>query len=326
MFGAGAADPHRQRHRLQPAADHRPLDQRRLRISARGARGTGPGEPRQRHAGRRRRGQPGPAPGPRVLDLHRDDSVRSTSTSTATRRRRSASTSTTSSPRCSRRSAGSSSTTSTSTAAPGRSISRARRADRRDISDIWQIIRAQQDRRDGADALDRRPAHRRRPAGDHALQQLSLGHDQRQPRARRLLGRRARRRCRRCRPRPCRPATPSNGPAPPIRSTRRAARPAPILAMAVVFAFLFLVGLYESWMIPIPVLLSVVVGVLGAYAGIMVGRPDARSLCADRPRRADRAGRQERHPHRRIRQGAARVAGWRSARPRRSARACASAR
>jgi multidrug efflux pump subunit AcrB len=38
----------------------------------------------------------------------------------------------------------------------------------------------------------------------------------------------------------------------------------------VVFAFLFLVGLYESWMIPIPVLLSVVVGVLGAYAGILL--------------------------------------------------------
>ena len=44
----------------------------------------------------------------------------------------------------------------------------------------------------------------------------------------------------------------------------------PILAVAVVFAFLFLVGLYESWMIPIPVLLSVVVGVLGAYAGILI--------------------------------------------------------
>ena len=40
--------------------------------------------------------------------------------------------------------------------------------------------------------------------------------------------------------------------------------------MAVVFAFLFLVGLYESWMIPIPVLLSVVVGVLGAFVGIIV--------------------------------------------------------
>jgi HAE1 family hydrophobic/amphiphilic exporter-1 len=43
----------------------------------------------------------------------------------------------------------------------------------------------------------------------------------------------------------------------------------PILAVAVLFAFLFLVALYESWMIPIPVLLSVTVGVLGAYAGIL---------------------------------------------------------
>jgi multidrug efflux pump subunit AcrB len=38
----------------------------------------------------------------------------------------------------------------------------------------------------------------------------------------------------------------------------------------VLFAYLFLVGLYESWTIPIPVLLSVVVGVLGSYLGIKV--------------------------------------------------------
>src|SRR6202022_2860811 len=44
----------------------------------------------------------------------------------------------------------------------------------------------------------------------------------------------------------------------------------PILAMAVIFAFLFLVALYESWVIPMPVLLSVSVGVLGAYAGILI--------------------------------------------------------
>lgn len=41
-----------------------------------------------------------------------------------------------------------------------------------------------------------------------------------------------------------------------------------ILAMAILFAFLFLVGLYESWIIPIPVLLSVAVGVLGSFVGI----------------------------------------------------------
>jgi hydrophobe/amphiphile efflux-1 (HAE1) family protein len=43
-----------------------------------------------------------------------------------------------------------------------------------------------------------------------------------------------------------------------------------ILGLAILFAFLFLVGLYESWMIPVPVLLSVPVGVLGAFAGILV--------------------------------------------------------
>jgi multidrug efflux pump subunit AcrB len=37
-----------------------------------------------------------------------------------------------------------------------------------------------------------------------------------------------------------------------------------ILALAVLFAYLFLVALYESWMIPVPVLLSVSVGVMGA--------------------------------------------------------------
>jgi multidrug efflux pump subunit AcrB len=43
-----------------------------------------------------------------------------------------------------------------------------------------------------------------------------------------------------------------------------------ILGLAILFAFLFLVGLYESWMIPIPVLLSVPVGVLGAFLGILI--------------------------------------------------------
>jgi hydrophobe/amphiphile efflux-1 (HAE1) family protein len=41
-----------------------------------------------------------------------------------------------------------------------------------------------------------------------------------------------------------------------------------ILALAVLFAYLFLVALYESWTIPVPVLLSVAVGVLGSYLAI----------------------------------------------------------
>ena len=43
-----------------------------------------------------------------------------------------------------------------------------------------------------------------------------------------------------------------------------------ILALAVLFAYLFLVGLYESWTIPIPVLLSVSVGVFGAMAALIL--------------------------------------------------------
>ncbi|QIO32823.1 efflux RND transporter permease subunit [Bradyrhizobium sp. 1(2017)] len=43
-----------------------------------------------------------------------------------------------------------------------------------------------------------------------------------------------------------------------------------ILALAVLFAYLFLVALYESWTIPVPVLLAVVVGVLGSYVAIKI--------------------------------------------------------
>lgn len=43
-----------------------------------------------------------------------------------------------------------------------------------------------------------------------------------------------------------------------------------ILGLAVLFAYLFLVALYESWIIPIPVLLAVAVGVFGSYLGIKV--------------------------------------------------------
>ncbi len=44
----------------------------------------------------------------------------------------------------------------------------------------------------------------------------------------------------------------------------------PILGLAVLFAYLFLVALYESWLIPVPVLLSVAVGGLGAFIGLLL--------------------------------------------------------
>jgi hydrophobe/amphiphile efflux-1 (HAE1) family protein len=45
-----------------------------------------------------------------------------------------------------------------------------------------------------------------------------------------------------------------------------------ILGFALLFAYLFLVGLYESWTIPVPVLLSVSVGVLGSFIAMTLGR------------------------------------------------------
>ena len=55
------------------------------------------------------------------------------------------------------------------------------------------------------------------------------------------------------------------------RSRRSApkARPTIILGFAVLFAYLFLVALYESWTIPVPVLLSVTIGVVGSFAAIV---------------------------------------------------------
>ena len=43
-----------------------------------------------------------------------------------------------------------------------------------------------------------------------------------------------------------------------------------ILGFAILFAYLFLVALYESWTIPVPVLLSVAVGILGSFMGIVM--------------------------------------------------------
>ncbi len=43
-----------------------------------------------------------------------------------------------------------------------------------------------------------------------------------------------------------------------------------ILGFALLFAYLFLVALYESWSIPVPVLLSVAIAVLGSYAAMVM--------------------------------------------------------
>jgi multidrug efflux pump subunit AcrB len=55
-----------------------------------------------------------------------------------------------------------------------------------------------------------------------------------------------------------------------FQEKRAEGKTAIILGFAVLFAYLFLVALYESWTIPVPVLLSVTVGVVGSYFAIVV--------------------------------------------------------
>ena len=53
-----------------------------------------------------------------------------------------------------------------------------------------------------------------------------------------------------------------------FQEKRAEGKTAMILGFAVLFAYLFLVALYESWTIPVPVLLSVAVGILGSVGAI----------------------------------------------------------
>jgi hydrophobe/amphiphile efflux-1 (HAE1) family protein len=55
-----------------------------------------------------------------------------------------------------------------------------------------------------------------------------------------------------------------------FQEKRAEGKTAIILGFAVLFAYLFLVGLYESWTIPVPVLLSVAVGLLGSFAAMFI--------------------------------------------------------
>ncbi len=55
-----------------------------------------------------------------------------------------------------------------------------------------------------------------------------------------------------------------------FQEKRAEGKTAIILAFALLFAYLFLVALYESWTIPVPVLLSVTIGVVGSYFAIVV--------------------------------------------------------
>ncbi len=55
-----------------------------------------------------------------------------------------------------------------------------------------------------------------------------------------------------------------------LQEKQAAGQTAAILAFSILFAYLFLVGLYESWIIPVPVLMSVAFGVAGALGALFI--------------------------------------------------------
>jgi len=59
-----------------------------------------------------------------------------------------------------------------------------------------------------------------------------------------------------------------------LQEKQAAGQTGSILGLAIVFAYLFLVGLYESWSIPVAALLSVVVGLFGAMAALWLSGLD----------------------------------------------------
>ena len=80
-----------------------------------------------------------------------------------------------------------------------------------------------------------------------------------------------------------------------------------IFAVSLLFVILVLAALYESWAMPVAILLVIPFGVFGAFLGLFLRSLRQQRLHPDRADHAGRSGGQERHPHRRVRQAQARA-------------------
>ena len=89
-----------------------------------------------------------------------------------------------------------------------------------------------------------------------------------------------------------------------------------VFALAVVFVFLVLAAQYESWTLPLAVILVVPMCLLLLAGRRQLGGHGGEHLHADRLRGAGRSGQQERDPDRRVRQAAAGSRAWTAARRR----------
>ena len=101
----------------------------------------------------------------------------------------------------------------------------------------------------------------------------------------------------------------SNGPTSPTSSARPATPTLLIFGASVLFVFLVLAAQYESWSLPLAVVLIVPMCLLAAVTRPAAARHGRQHPGADRLRRAGRAGREERDPDRRVRRARRRTAG-----------------
>jgi HAE1 family hydrophobic/amphiphilic exporter-1 len=76
-----------------------------------------------------------------------------------------------------------------------------------------------------------------------------------------------------------------------------------VFAASVLFVFLMLAALYESWLLPLAVILIVPMCLLAAVTGVLLPRARQQHPGPGRLHRPDRPRRQERDPHRRVREG-----------------------
>ena len=89
-----------------------------------------------------------------------------------------------------------------------------------------------------------------------------------------------------------------------------------VFIASVVFVFLFLAAQYESWLLPLAVILIVPMCLLAAITGVLFRGPGQQHPGPDRPDRAGRPRRQERDPDRRVRASSARTRARPGSRPR----------
>ena len=101
------------------------------------------------------------------------------------------------------------------------------------------------------------------------------------------------------------------------KKAQQGVSPTVVFGMSLIFVFLILAALYESWSLPFSVLLGTPVAVFGAFADALVARNAKQYLRANWSDHANRPGSEERDPYRRICQGRIRK---RQTAPRRCAR------